>query len=327
MTAPAAAATIRALIVDDEALSRQRVRRLLRAERDVSVVGECADGAAAVEAIARLAPDVVFLDVQMPELDGFGVLRRLADGAATTAGDARQPLVVFVTAYDQYAIRAFDVHALDYLLKPFTAERFRDAVQRVRAALVPPDASARRSADARIAALLAQLSAELQLGGATPAGSAPNASSPARRRTSGPQPRVSAASAAMEPAAASEPAARPTYPDRIAVRDDGRVIFVRVADVDWAEAAGNYVRLHVGREVHLVRETMAALEAALDPGRFVRIHRSAIVAVDRIKELQPWFAGDYVVTLHNGVKLRMSRTYRENIETHAGRLSRSDGRV
>ena len=129
----------------------------------------------------------------------------------------------------------------------------------------------------------------------------------------------------MDPAV-SEPAARP-YPDRIAVRDDGRVIFVRVADVDWAEAAGNYVRLHVGREVHLVRETMAALEAALDPGRFVRIHRSAIVAVDRIKELQPWFAGDYVVTLHNGVKLRMSRTYRENIETHAGRLSRSDGRV
>jgi two-component system LytT family response regulator len=321
MTTPppsaALSSTIRALIVDDEALSRQRVRRLLRAERDVTVVGECADGAAAVEAIARLAPDVVFLDVQMPELDGFGVLRRLAEGGEASSTASPSPVVVFVTAYDQYAIRAFDVHALDYLLKPFTAERFREAVQRARAALVPSDAAARRGSDARIAALLEQLSAELLLagpsGGAVPAPS----NGGGRRRTSGPQ-------AAPAPPLPNESAAAKRFPDRIAVRDDGRVVFVRVADVDWAEAAGNYVRLHVGREVHLLRETMAAVESALDPAHFVRIHRSAIVNVDRIKELQPWFAGDYVVTLNSGVKLRLSRTYRDNIEKHAGRLSRGE---
>ena len=326
MTA-APAATIRALIVDDEALSRQRVRRLLRAERDVSVVGECADGVAAVDAIARLAPDVVFLDVQMPELDGFGVLRRIADDASASSGVAapRRPVIVFVTAYDQYAIRAFDVHALDYLLKPFTAERFRGAVQRARAALVPPDAAARRESDARIAALLEQLSAELQVGGTPPAAGG-------RRRVSGPAQQQRGASAGV--VAADEPAPNDPargegmrrFTDRIPIRGDGRVIFVRVADVDWAEAAGNYVRLHAGREVHLLRETMAALEGALDPARFVRIHRSAIVNVDRIKELQPWFAGDYVVTLHSGVKLRLSRTYRENIEAHAGRLGRGEAR-
>jgi two-component system LytT family response regulator len=253
--------SLRALIVDDEPLARERVRTLLAAEPDVVVAGECGSGGEAVAAILMDRPDLVFLDVQMPELDGFGVLERVREAGAEL------PAVVFVTAYDAHALRAFEVHALDYLLKPFDRERFTRALARAREAL------ARREADGldeRLATLLAARSA------------------------------------------------RP-YATRLAVKSGGRVRLVKAEEVDWIEAASNYVRLHVGGERHLLRETMAALEARLDPERFVRIHRSTIVNLDRVRELEPYFHGDYVVKLHDGRRLTLSRTYRERLEERLGR--------
>ena len=242
--------TLRVLIVDDEPLARRRVRGLLAGARDVEVVGECAGGRAAVAAIREAAPDVVFLDVQMPELDGFGVLAEV--------GAARAPAVVFVTAHDEHALRAFEVHALDYLLKPFRRERFEEALRRARAA------AARGAPDARLAALLEDRER-------------------ARRRA-----------------------------ERLLVRDGGRVTFVRVASIDWLEAAGNYVKLHAGGAEHLVRETLTALEARLDPERFARIHRSLIVNLDRVAEVLPG-RNDGVVVLAGGTRLPLSRSYRDRL--------------
>jgi two-component system, LytTR family, response regulator len=250
---------ITALIVDDEPLARRRIRSLLARERDIEVLEECADGTSAVDAIRRRRPDLVFLDVQMPEMNGFAVLRAL--GKDLTAA------VVFVTAYEQFSLRAFDVHALDYLLKPFHRRRFQEALRRVRQRFT----NERELADVRV-----RLAALLE---------APDGADTVR-------------SAPIE---------------RLAIRTTTKVAIVRVRDIDWIQGDGNYARLHVGGAVHLLRQTMKALMGQLDPSHFVRIHHSCIVNVERVRELQPWSHGDYVVVLDNGKRLMSSRTYSANL--------------
>lgn len=251
---------IRTLIADDEPLARERIATLLRAEEDIEVVGECADGPRAAAAIQQLAPDLVFLDIQMPGADGFDVIQ--------TVGADRMPNVVFVTAYDKYALKAFDVHALDYLLKPFDRTRFQKALSRARDHIERQQTG---DLGRRLLALVQDLKSDTQ--------------------------RI----------------------DRLVVKSGGRVFFLRTDEIDWIEAAGNYVRLHLSSESHLFRETMNALEARLDPQRFVRIHRSRIVNIERIQELQPWFNGEYAVILRNGTKLTLSRGYREKLQERLGK--------
>ena len=246
---------IRALIVDDEKLARKRIRRLLAGEADIEVAGESANGEEAAAAIAEFRPDILFLDIQMPRMDGFALLEAI--------GVEWVPIVVFVTAYDEYALRAFEVHAFDYLLKPFDRKRFRETVQRARLQLRRTQSG---DLSERLHALLDSLNARK----------------------------------------------RPT--ERIPVRTGGHVVFVKVHTIDWIEAADNYACLHCGAETHALRETMNALESRLDPNRFVRIHRSTIVNVDRIKEMQPWFRGEYRVILQDGAQLTMSRSYRERLK-------------
>jgi two-component system LytT family response regulator len=272
---------VRVLIVDDELLARQRVRRLLQAEGDVEVVGEATDGHEAVALIRSLAPDLVCLDVQMPGLDGFGVLRALDGGPV--------PLVLFITALDDQAQRAFDVHAVDYVLKPVEPERFRQAFARARQHQVQAAASQRLGALLESARRLAE----------TP---------PASDGLS-PQ-------APLRPATQVLAAAQPTsaYTARLLVRQDGRMLFLKVADIDWAEADRNYVRLHAGETVHIIRERISVLGDSLDPRLFARIHRSTVVNLTRVRELQPWFSGDAIVILHDGTRLRLSRHYRDRVE-------------
>lgn len=274
---------IRVLIVDDEPIARRRLQRLLRQEDDVEILPEVGTGRDAIEAIHRERPDLVFLDVQMPDLDGFGVVEAL--------GTEQMPPVIFVTAYNEYAVRAFDVHAIDYLLKPFDTDRFRAAFARARVHLEQLSSAEQGR---KIRALLEQV-----LGEGTP---------------------VTVDRSSLTPAAAA-PAARHRYVDRLMVKHDGRVFFVKVTDVDWFEASGNYVRIHTGKVSHLIRETMQRVEAQLDPSMFVRIHRAVIVNLDRIRELQPWFAGDYVVILRDGRQLKLSRTYREHLNSRMQRLA------
>jgi len=250
---------LRVLIVDDEPLARERIRALLRDAPDAEVVGECGDGRRALAAIRRRRPDLLFLDVQMPELDGFAVLRAL--------DPTELPAVIFVTAYDRYALRAFEVHALDYLLKPFDRERFHRALARARTQI---ERDRRGTLDARLLALLEDLR-------------------PGRKRL-----------------------------ERLVVKEGGRVFFLRAEEIDWVEAQGNYARLHIGRETHLVRETMARLEAGLDPKQFARIHRSTIVNLERVRELLPDFHGDSVVVLRDATRLTLSRGYRERFRELLG---------
>jgi len=246
--------TIKALIVDDEPLARERIKRFLTDERDIELVGECADGQEAVSAIQTLAPDLVFLDIQIPELDGFGVLEAV--------GVEQMPAVIFVTAYDRYALQAFDVNALDYLLKPYNRERFHKAVERARAQL---SNGAKGELSERLLSLLENLQPEQR------------------------------------------------YLERLMIKSSGRVFFLRTTEIDWIEAEGNYLRLHVGKESHLLRETMNRLAAKLDQNKFLRIHRSTLVNIERIKELQPLFSGDYVVILRDGKQLTLSRSYRDKL--------------
>src|SRR5689334_6270703 len=251
---------IRALLVDDEPLALRRLRRLLAGERDIQIVDECTEGRAAAEAIRRQTPDLVFLDIQIPELDGFQVLDSLVP--------EQLPVVVFVTAYDEHALRAFDAHALDYLLKPVGRDRFRESLDRARERVLE-----RRAAgvvDARLLALHSERTATSD-------------------RTSA------------------------RCLTRIAIKADGRAFFVRTEDVDWIEAADNYVRLHVGSASHLVRESLRVLETKLDPEAFLRVHRSAMVNIDAIRELQPWFHGDHVIILRSGARLTCSRRYDERL--------------
>ena len=249
--------SIKTLIVDDEPLARERIRDLLALEPGIDVVAECDNGESALAAIRRYAPDLVFLDVQMPELDGFGVL------ASSDAGE--HLTVVFVTAYDEYALRAFEAHAAAYLLKPFDRDRFKKALQRARAIIV-----GQRRTESR--GQLAAVFAELQRGRS----------------------------------------------DRILVKESGRVFFLRLAEIDWVESAGNYVRVHAGPHTHLLRQTMSEIEERLDTDRFVRIHRTAIVNVDRIRELQPLFHGEYTVLLTDGTRLTLSRRYRDKLQDRFG---------
>jgi two-component system, LytTR family, response regulator len=243
---------IRALIVDDEQLARQRVRLLLGEEPDVEVIGDCGDGFEAVDQIEATRPDLVFLDVQMPEMDGFEVLRRIPQ--------AWLPVVIFTTAYDQHALRAFEVCALDYLLKPFKPTRFKEAVQRAR------DLIANKQAGVAARGLLALL-------GQPPA--------PAGQLT------------------------------RLAVKTPGKVTFVELDQIQAIEAAGKYAVVHVGKENHVLRETMSSLESQLSPQRFLRISRSVIVNLDQIRELQPMFKGENRVVLKNGKSYPTTRPIRE----------------
>ena len=242
-------ARIRTLVADDEPIARARMVSLLAGESDIEVIGECATGPQTISAIERTSPDLVFLDIQMPQMDGLTLARTLG---------RTMPAVVFVTAYDEYALGAFEVHALDYLLKPYSADRFKSAL----------------------------VHARQHLGARRASGSHP----PAHERR-----------------------------DRLVIKSSGRIYFIRTRDIDWCEAAGNYVRLHVGAQTHLVRGTMAHIESQLDEAQFVRIHRSTIVNVDRIQELHSSFGGEYVVLLRDKTRLTLSRGYREGLQDRLGK--------
>jgi len=246
---------LRALIVDDMPLSRSRVRRYLTEEPDVEIVGECGDGETALREIERLNPDVLLLDVQMPGLSGLGLLDRLPVES--------RPAVVFITAFEEFAVQAFAAEAVDYLLKPFDHERLRQALAKVRARL--------------------------------------------RGKANG------------EPQAEEVPKEK-TYLDRVAVKSIGRIEYVATAAIDWIETAGNYLSLHCGKDNHLVRETMSQIESQLDPKVFVRIHRSTIVRIEAVQAVEPLFNGDRAVTLRDGTKLTLSRSYREKVKAVLGEV-------
>lgn len=265
-------APLRVLIVDDEPRARSGIRKLLEPDADIQVVEECGDGPTAVAAISTLEPDIVLLDVQMPGMNGFEVVRAV--------GVENMPLVIFVTAYDQFALDAFDVNAVDYLLKPFDDDRFVTAIARAKTNLRARELD---NLSRRLIGLL--------------------------ERTTG------GASAPKLAASASSADERSSFLTRLVVKNAGRVSFVPTDEIDWIEAADYYSKLHVSDEVHLLRETMQSLEARLDPNRFFRVHRSAIVNLDRVKELQPYFGRSHVVILRDGTKLKLSRARREKLAT------------
>ena len=246
---------IRVLIVDDEPLARRFIRRMLKDDQEVSIIGECKNGLEAVAAIREKSPDLLFLDVQMPELDGFMVLE--------TLGLENAPQVIFVTAYEQYAIRAFEIHALDYLLKPFDQARFNKALGHAKERLTvsPQDETERR----QLTALLENIKQ------------------------------------------------RPKFLERLIIKADGRIIFLKTEEIDWLEADDKYVHLHVGKTSHMVRQTLSGMEAQLDPEKFLRIHRSTIVNLERIKELQALFGGEHTVILNDGTELTLSRNYKDKL--------------
>ena len=287
---------MRVLIVDDEALARQRVRRLLQSESDVEIVGEAETGLEAVRRIRELRPDLVCLDVQMPELDGFGVLREI-EGEVS-------PMVLFVTAYDEHAQRAFDVHAVDYVLKPVDADRFHAAFDRARTQ------RAHASAAERLGELLAtvrRMSGARDDDGPTE-GAMVRLDGGATRSTGG----------NGQGHTTTAPAAATSFASRILVKAEGRRFFVKSTEIDWIEADRNYVRLHVGKVTHTIRDRISHLEETLDPRLFARIHRSTIVNLNRVREMQQWFSGDYVVILEDGTRLRLSRHYRDRVEQQVG---------
>jgi two-component system LytT family response regulator len=233
---------------------------MLAEDPEIEILEECANGEEALEAIEKHSPDLIFLDVEMPGMDGFAVIEEL---------DAESmPAIVFVTAYDQYAVRAFEVYALDYLLKPFDRERFDKALERAKSHIVTEKSE---NMSRRILDALEQIKS------------------------------------------------KPTHLERLVIKMNGHIFFVRAEEIDWLEAEGNYVRLHTGKESYLLRDTISALESQLDPKRFVRVHRSAIVNIDRIQELQPWFHGEYRIILREGVQLTLSRSYKEKLHEILGR--------
>jgi len=240
--------TIRALIVDDEPLARRSIRRFLNRASGMEIIGQCGDGESAVDAIRSEKPDLVFLDVQMPEMTGFDVIRQI--------GPEAMPVTIFVTAYDKYAVRAFEMNAIDYLLKPFGEQRFAHALKRAKERL----AGKSNLDDLRV--LLAGLQ-------------------------------------------------RAQTDDRLTVSANGRILLINVKDIDWISASGNYAQLHTGNRDYEIRQSLTTLEGRLNPREFIRIHRSTIVNVRRIREIQPWFHGHHLVVLQNGQELRMSRYQRE----------------
>lgn len=252
---------IRAIIVDDEPLAREKVQRFAEGELDIEIVDQCANGQEAIASCQRLKPDLVFLDIQMPEMNGFEFLNRI--------GTEPLPAIIFITAYDEFALKAFEFHALDYLLKPFDRERFGKALEHARQSIRShnrPDIT-----EEQIKSLLLSV---------------------------------------------NQPTA---ILDRLIVKSGGRVIFLRIEEIDWMEAAGNYVKLHSGNESHLIRETMNNLESQLSPLKFIRIHRSTIVNIEKIKELQPYFNGEYKVILHNNTQVIMSRNFKDNFTKVLGK--------
>lgn len=263
------AGKIKTLIVDDEPLARRNLRVLLERDPQIEILDECRNGREAVKAINTLSPDLIFLDIQMPEMDGFDVLARV--------GPEHIQAIIFVTAFDQYALKAFDVHALDYLLKPFDDERFTRALERAKAQIAAREIN---QLSERLLALLEERETE--------------------RKGAKPEER---------------------YLARLMIKASSRMMLLKVDEIDFIEADGNYAKLHAGRKTHLLREKMNDLEGRLDPAKFVRIHRSIIVNLERIKEMHPHFNGDYVVVLDDGRQLRLSRTRREQLEARL-RISR-----
>jgi len=247
-------AQIRTLIADDEALARKFIRRMLKDDHDVEILGECSNGKETVAMIRKENPDLVFLDVQMPEMDGFAVLEAI--------GIESLPEIIFATAYEQYAIRAFELHALDYLLKPFDQTRFKEAIKHAKERF-----RFLRQNDGRM-----QISALLD--------SIKN---------------------------------KPQYLERLVIKAGGRITFLRTDEIDWIEADDKYVHLHTSKARPMVRQTLTAMEAQLDPAKFRRVHRSAIVNVERIAELQPLFSGEYSILLQDGTKLTLSRNYKDKL--------------
>jgi len=245
---------IRAIIVDDEPLAREKVQLFAASEPDIEIVDVCSNGHEAITSFNKFKPDLLFLDIQMPEITGFEVLQRLPS--------TKLPGIIFITAYDEFALRAFEFHALDYLLKPYDRERFQKSVAHARTAL--RSASETETTTEQIKLLLNSI-----------------------QQTS-------------------------NKLERLIVKTNGRIIFLRIEEIDWMEAAGNYVKLHVGNEAHLIRETMNGLEQQLNPQKFIRIHRSTIINIEKIKELEPYFNGEYKVVLNNHTQLILSRNYRES---------------
>jgi two-component system, LytTR family, response regulator len=254
------ATQIRVLIIDDESLARDKIREMLRDDPEVEIIRECANGREAVAALQAHTPDLVFLDVQMPEMGGFEVLEAMKS--------EHIPLVIFVTAYDQYAVRAFEVHAVDYLLKPFDRERFESALQHAKVQLKH---GKNGNLDQRILALLEELKAGTK------------------------------------------------YLERLVIKTGGRVFFLETSEIDWIEAEGNYIRIHTEKASYLLRETISNLETQLDPKEFLRVHRSTIVKIDSIRELQPWFHGEYRIILRGGTELTLSRSYRDRLQEILGK--------
>lgn len=247
------------MIIEDEPLGRERLRTLLKDVPEIQIVKECSNGREAVDSILKLRPDLLFLDVQMPEMDGFEVLEAIAS--------EEMPAVIFVTAYDKYAIRAFQLHALDYLLKTFDKKRFAEAARRAVTEIVDH----RPNFQERLVALM------------TDVGS---------RRV----------------------------PNRLMIRSGGRILFLRMQDIDWVGVEDNYVSVHVGRETHILRCTLESMEERLDPSLFLRIHRSTVVNLDRIRELKPLFHGDYTVLLRDGTELNLARTNYDRLRKLLGRF-------
>ena len=260
---------IKTIIVDDEPLARRNLRLLLEQDSQIEIIGECRNGKEAVKAIESSHPDLIFLDIQMPEMDGFDVLEQV--------GAEQVHAIVFVTAFDQYALKAFSVHALDYLLKPYDDLRFSQALQRAKTQIESREIN---KVSKRLLALLEERENQKEL-------------------TTNKKP----------------------YLTRLMIKLASRVVLLKVDEIDWIEADGNYAKLHVGKKAHLLREKMHDLEAQLDPRRFVRIHRSIIVNLERIRELHPHFNGDYIVVLEDGRQLKLSRSRRENLEARLRAVS------
>jgi two-component system LytT family response regulator len=251
---------IRVCVIDDEPIACRKIQRMLKDDPEIETVGVCSNGEEAREAIENLLPDLIFLDVQMPEMDGFEVLKSL--------NVDKMPYVIFVTAYDHYAIRAFEVHALDYLLKPFDRKRFQEALDHGKTQISQHQNTSNKS---ELKALLEEIKGV------------------------------------------------PRYLQRLVIKNRGKVFFLKTDAIDWIEAQGKYELVHAGQESHLIREGMGKLESELDPKKFVRIHKSTIVNIDRIEHLQPLFHGDFRVFLRNGTTLTVSRRHREKLEKFLGK--------
>lgn len=251
---------IRALIIDDEPFARQRLHQLLEPYSNIDIIGECSDGYVAISEINHSSPDLIFLDIQMPEIDGFQVIEQIKA--------ASMPVVIFMTAYDQYALRAFEACALDYLLKPCDEERFAKAIKRAES----------------------QIYSNVKNDSAT------------------------SLSVLMPPDNQNK-----LLPERIVVNDGARIHFLRVKDIDRIEAQGNYIQIYITSNTYLLRETLVSMESQLDTSRFIRVHRSTIINIDRIKEIHPMFNGRYSVILVDGAEIVMSRRYRHKLEEAIGR--------